>query len=556
MENISAWIRICFVSLIVPLVPLSGAWNPAVQVSDTGVSVQALDGPVLSVNTANNAVSAWTQNDPDFVKVITASSYVFGTGWQTPIIISSLELNQFGNPVYSGQGDPDVAMNNLGYAVVVWEGSKFIDPPQENVEGIFSATRSPDGTWSPVLNVTPLDLTFSDLNPENPIVAVNDAGLAVTTWTELADDQRYIKASFLSQGGVWTFPTILDNPPNGNREDGPYVEINERGDAVAAWKVASDTVGQKVGAATYNAGTGLWTTVDLDPSQSDIGSVPRVGIDENGNAVVVWTRRLTLVGPYEMVAASFAYGVGWGAPVVLASSTEFIKPQGYVVMDHAGNSTATWSQFEGGIEQVYASSLPLGGAWSTPEIISTDGIDNSISVGVDQTPISVDSQGNVIVIIQQSDNSLQSVARFFATGWQAPELIYIFPGTLETNIGYGSCGFAIALWLDSLFPNPPIVRAADNFGIFPPPAGFRLKKCCDKTASQKICLNNLEWDSSPGCILFYQILRNGTLVATIPGNKKPLFRDPICKKNRPVTYTLTATNIYGIESAPVTLSTP
>lgn len=194
---------------------------------------------------------------------------------------------------------------------------------------------------------------------------------------------------------------------------------------------------------------------------------------------------------YEVVSSSFNFASGTWGPIVVITSEDVIEGNlrtPYVVVDQAGNATAIWTATINGISQVYGSTLPLGGVWSTPEVISTIGINNSLEANLAQIPIGVDLNGNVIVIFEQEDNTLHSVSYFPGFGWQVPETIAATDANIWTSIRYGTCGFALSLWNEN-----DTVQAADNFGIFPPPTGFSGSRCCQKFASQTRCLSLLNW---------------------------------------------------------------
>jgi hypothetical protein len=538
----------CFMQMAVSSV--QAAWSPPVPVSAVGQDASSIDGPVLSVNSQNNAVAVWSQ-PPGLFADIRAASYTFGSGWGSPVIISSTALNQFGKPIYVGQGDPIVAMNNLGYAVAVWEGSEFLVNEQVNVEGVFSATRASNGTWSGVQRISALNLGDLQFDPENPVCAVNDSGLAVVVWRETRTDARYIMGSFLQQGGAWTTPVQLEGPIEGFREDTPDVAIDPNGNVVATWKRDSGTGGDTVVAVTYNAFTNSWSPPQiLDPVAESV-DLPKTGIDDNGNAIVVWNR--TNGSQSEVISAYFTYGTGWG-PLVPIFQTMATVDESFVVMDHAGNATAVWNSTASGAFQVYSSHLPLGGSWSAGEIISTNGTENFTSEVLYQRVLSVDAQGTVLVIFTNNDNLLQSAARFLNSGWQSPENITINQNS-ATNIGGGSCGFAISLWLGDLQGNQ-VVQSSVNFELFPSPIDFTGKRVKSESGCRvKTCkkgFNLLRW-SPLSCVKHYLLYKGDTLIATIPGNRTSYFYKDCIKGKRCTEYTLIAVSIFDVESTPVTI---
>jgi len=520
---------------------LNAAWNPPVFVSTAGEQVVVGPGPDMDANTQNNGVAVWVFIDPDFFSLpeIKASNYVFGSGWSTPVIISSLELDQNSDPFYGATNNPAVALNNLGYAVAVWEGHRFDD--EDTFYNIYSASRSPDGSFSPQQLVNPENTTDTSYFPHNPNVDINDSGLAVAVWLETREDLPYVMSAFMGVGGSWTLPTQLDAPVSQTTEDTPDVRINQAGDVVAAWRKDGPV---SIAVGTFSSATSTWSSpVTLDVTTLPV-SLPRVGIDEKGNAVAIWSRDQS-----EVVVSYFSNGSGWSLPAVIYSGNQIEGPE--IVMDPLGNATAAWADDN----VVYSAALPLGGTWSTPQVILNGaGIDQELLV---QRPMAVDLNGNVILLVYVSneDNTktLQSISKFVSSGWQAPETIVTLTDFFEESVALGSCGFALALW-QNLEVDNDLVQAADNLSLYAPVLNFSGSTCCERFAFQKACFNTLTWDLDP-CAVQYLLYRNGVLIATLPANIAT-FTEPVCVKG-PVTYTLIAvSSLNGTLSPPATVVLP
>ncbi|MBA2726704.1 MAG: hypothetical protein H0U49_00825 [Parachlamydiaceae bacterium] len=566
MNFIKKMKSIYFVFMQLVLIPfpfLMAQWQPPVFISQAGEDIQFVGGVTLDVNSSNNGVTVW--GAPSGLHAdIKASSYIFGSGWTNPVIISSTALNQFGKPIYVVQGDPQVSLNEANYAVAVWEGSEFLEDIEENIQGVFSSTSTTPGIWSPVQRISARNLG-TDFFPANPSADVNDAGLALVAWVEersdVGDDIKfYIMTSFLELGGTWTTPFQISAPfLDSDKEFTPDVAINSRGDAVVVWKNRVQPF-YTVTAATYNAATATWSPpITLDPGLNEnltFHDLPKAGIDENGNAVAVWNWQNDTI--YKVFASSFTPGLGWSPATILQQTTNLLGDAN-VVMDRFGNSTAIWDFFDIPTlsNQVYSSSLPLGGTWSSPVIISTNSGDNFLSVSLVQVPISVDLDGNVIVTYINDGDTVRSVSRLVNGGWQNSEIVTraIRPGLL--NIGLGSCGFAIDVWQADDLSGTYRVEGAVRFGPSLPPCDFTGYRCFKCKKSKKVCFNRLKWGTcDSNCVLFYHLYRNGVLIATIPFGGSTHFNDLICHRKRSVTYTLTSVNLFGIESAPVTVTLP
>lgn len=578
LSKIRQLFYICCLLQIAFIQQLPAIWKqPPVLVSVPFQDVGS-DGPVLDVNASNNGLAVWIAPSGSFANV-QSSFYTFGSGWSTPEIISSLATNpnRPENRIYVLQADPHDAMNELNYCVAVWEGTQVIpELNDDTILGVFAATRTPDGVWSDVQRMSAFQLSDDGTSSQNPRVAVNDPGLAVSVWNEIRGAGtliRYTVASTLQMGGIWSTPVDISNAydSSSNLQDTPDVAINNNGEAVAVWNQNLPPNASGVFSATYNGNTNTWSPpVQLDTAGGFAASdLPHVGIDANGNAVAVWlwTDNVALSRVY---SASFTPGFGWGAPTVLASTTfpnSFDSPQ--IVMDLAGNSTAAWNFYDNNtaLSQVFSAKLPLGGTWSVPVPISQ--LRGFITTGLlSQRPISVDLTGNVIVIYQFEDDagveSLYSVANFNQV-WQTPEFISSSTANpmqfrpSDINIGLGSCGFALSLWAASPYEvDPPRgdifqVWGSENFGPAPvAPCNLQGNRCHEKFATSSFYVNRLTWTACGApCTLFYNIYRDGVLIATVPGNVT-FYNDPVCN-NRAATYTVTGVGLSGVESLPATV---
>lgn len=539
----------CLAAIAITSVPnlLNAAWNPPVTLQDHFVHSPDDYGPQLSlVNIHNDAIAVWTTipNDLDIIfGVITASSYTFGSGWSTPVFISP-----FSGTGFEAVGDPAVALNNNGYAVAIYEA----EDSTTTVKGIFSATRSATGLWSGVQRVTNHEVQSTEFDPEGTFVSINDTGLAVATWGEFrADSSTHIMANFLPMGGSWGTPVSLFTPTAWITDDAPISAMNQNGDIVVVWRQGN---GEQVAASTFNPNTNAWTSIVLDTSIVPNGAtLPRVGIDSNGNAVAIWARTIGTFPSdliFEVVASSFINGV-WG-PVVVVATIPGLPLTPDVVVDPFGNATGVWST----ADQTFASSLPFGGSWSAPTLIG-NGFLNTFLI---DRPIAVDNIGDVIVMITQDDNNLQSIAKPMGGDWLEP-LNITNPGEQKVNnIGLGPCGFALALWLKN--DQPPSaanneVQAADNFAVFdvPPVSNFSGVSVKDKFATQVVRYNILTWSVDNPCIAEFLLFSNGVLIATIPASEAGSFTVPKCTKGS-TTFTIIPVNVNGIQGPPTTIVVP
>src|SRR5204862_456629 len=119
-----------------------------------------------------------------------------------------------------------------------------------------------------------------------PQVAVDSAGDAVVVWRRFDGSNYRVQARARTPGGAWSAIQTLSDP--GQNAAAPQVGVDSAGDAVVVWR-RFDGTNYRVQARARAAGGAVSAIQTLsDPGQS--ASVPRVGVDSAGNAVVVWRR--------------------------------------------------------------------------------------------------------------------------------------------------------------------------------------------------------------------------------------------------------------------------
>ncbi len=532
----------CLASLIIPKAHVHADWQPAETLSDPAIKVPtSKGGPVLSVNPQGNAACVWTyeklDNDTFTDPVIASSFYTQGIGWSAPHIISRLALNSANKQLYTAQGDPDVAMNSSNYAVAAWEG----EYSEDQFPSVIIATfRNNDGTWSPVTNISS---ESGDIMARNANVAVNQSGTAVVAWrqTDTVNDLDYTTVSFLPFSGSWTPPYNISSPEYvlGDDDNKPCVQINSDGNVVVVWTTRFSSAGNPYGitAATYDANLTTWSApVVLDSgaaSDTAISLNPRCAIAPGGQAVAVWINTSVL-------KAAYFNGTSWLTAVTLDSNANsIIDPM--VVMDAQGNATATWTSNSG---QLLSSTLPFGGTWTTPDIISS--INSSSDPFMSQETLAVDEDGNLIVIWTDTDNgNLLTSFKLFGQNWETPQLVFNERQNLYTSVGLASCGFAVATWEFISQEANNQVKAAINGNLLLPQNPI-LSRCCDKFGAQKRCLTFLSWEPLD-CIVSYRIYRCEHLISEVCANDPLDFIDYSGCKDK-CCYSISSINTYGFES--------
>jgi len=226
-----------------------------------------------------------------------------------------------------------------------------------------------------------------------------------------ADNSAYVA------GGSWgNNPVFIDTLPNliglipsswigaapihkiPQRAEEIEVAMSANGDAVAAWLENDPGLSiNSVWAVHYSAAVNAWSEAKLLDSGAQSAYKPKVAMDANGNAMVIWMQQLGI--EFNASAARYQVGSGWEAAVLLENENSAVNggfPQSDIAMDDAGNAIAIWSQRTGVQSFIYANRYTAGQGWSTAVSIDPDipeQIDASFNLRV-----AMDSNGNAIAV--------------------------------------------------------------------------------------------------------------------------------------------------------------
>jgi hypothetical protein len=360
------------------------------------------------------------------------------------------------------------------------------------VPQVATAQRS----WSPPVTVTP-----DDQASKQPRLAIDGNGNAVSTWIrEQASGAtaRQTQAARLTATGLWGHPVNLYAPAATTAAPGETsdVALNLAGRGAAVWVRATGTASTDlvVQGAIFNGSWG--TAVDLMPVSGAGVTSPRVGIDDDGNAIAAWVQ--VLDGSTVVRAARYAMGAAWSAPVTVSLPGDVVADGISLGVDGAGNAIAAWVSIAGGVPTLSASQYseltstwsapaaigPVGrslsvvrlalnragsagfvafrsfegardvvraarfdpavGAWSAPALVSTPGQD------VFDLDIAVDEQGRAVAVWNRFDGAFRTVqsARYVG-GWSAPDNRTAGADTRDVSVDTDAAGNAVAAWTRS-----------------------------------------------------------------------------------------------------------
>jgi hypothetical protein len=222
----------------------------------------------------------------------------------------------------------------------------------------------------------------------------------------------------------------------------PQVEINDAGSAVAVWQTISN--GKiSIWASRYEPGVGWDTEQTIEADDRRNAFNPKLGLDEAGNALVVWNHRGG--GRLNIVATRYLIGSGWGTPAAIDVSTAGNSRDVQIAMTAAGNAIAIWQQDDGSSVNVWSNTYDLLNGWGI-----ADYVENNTDGGNALRPrIGVDGSGNAIAVWQQRSGDTRAIwASRWDGSWDAAQLIepvdYARAG--RPDIAVDGDGNAIVVW--------------------------------------------------------------------------------------------------------------
>ncbi|WP_395811045.1 Ig-like domain-containing protein [Archangium minus] len=246
-----------------------------------------------------------------------------------------------------------------------------------------------------------------------PDVAIDGQGYALALWVQDTPHVAFRPfASRFSPHVGWEPARELDTLHPGDVER-PAVAVNEAGFGVAVWELH---VGTQVDlyAVEYSPGSG-WSTPHLLETRAEPVSTPRVGVDAQGNALVVWKQS---DGSAESLwAARLVKDGGWSAPLLLESEPGATSVPA-LALEGSGRALVAWLQPDsGGTVRVRASRFVPGSGWTPPEQVASSGEGSSVSAAQS-------ADGSAFVLFRGHDagtggSSLYATRFVPGEGWHA-----------------------------------------------------------------------------------------------------------------------------------------
>ncbi len=287
----------------------NGTWtNPSSLSDNISPDGQGAYPPQLTINGNGLALITWRQSDGANDRIFKSERAANGT-WTHPADLND-NISPSGS---SATNNPQVAINNDGFALIAWVQSDGSN------NQIFKSERAASGTWAHPADLND-NISPSGQDAIDSQVAINNSGIALITWLQSDGSNDRIFKSERTSSGTWAHPSDLNNniSPNGSSASNLQVAINDDGFALIAWEQPDGSY-SKIYKSERTA-SGTWThpstlNDSISPSEQQ-ASYPQVAINSDGDALILWIQAYAKLYGIEKTIGS------WGELQFLGNSNE------------------------------------------------------------------------------------------------------------------------------------------------------------------------------------------------------------------------------------------
>jgi hypothetical protein len=425
--------------LAIPTSHASAAgWLPQTNVSPAVPSAGPSDLMSLQdvgVDGQGNSVAAWIQSTIDGPRIIKAATRPAGGTWSASVVVSNTAREPLGL---------EVVVNPDGDAAIAW-----IDYRASGAREVSAATRPAGGEWSGPVVVPSVEgeTVQSDF-------AIDGQGIVTAIWAgEVGWEEGVIATATLPVGGEWSEPVPLSDDSLAARS--PQLAVDPEGNVTAVWVLNTDN---RVDDGTIQSKTrpagGEWSTEAVDVSgENGLASVPRVAVDAQGDATVVWQQQDIAAGSgfRHFVQTAQRVDGTWSDPLTL-SREDGLGQNPELTVDSEGNATAVWSltvPLSDEPRLLQTRRRTPDGEWSEPYNLVSK-VNGFVEPGETDYQLQADAEGNVTAVWTAWAVPTYVVrSAHFATGvgWSVPVTLSVSSGySIWPRLAVDPQGYATVVW--------------------------------------------------------------------------------------------------------------
>ncbi len=315
--------------------------------------------------------------------------------------------------------------------------------------GLMLSTRSPgNGGWSAPRQIS------TETQVGSPALAVNAAGEAVIAWLGL-DGTSVIHTVTRDAAGSFSAEATLSLP--GESLGAPEVAIDSSGDAVVTWIVQSGPPAVRV--ATRPPGGGF-TLADGIPVAGEFGLDTVPAIAGEGEVILTWTERNGADILVKMATGSIGATAFSAAVELSAAGSSAFEPG--IAVDEDGDAVIVWSLSEGGNWSIRSTARSgADGSFSTPVQISPgNGEENSPRV-----VMAADGEATIVWSAGSPELAVESVSWSPAHGYsEVQQLSLAGADAIDPAVAANAGGDTLVSWRAGSHNSESIQAAAKPAG--------------------------------------------------------------------------------------------
>jgi hypothetical protein len=296
---------------------------------------------------------------------------------------------------------PEVAVDPSGNVVFVWHGST--GGPRD----IYVMKLDPEG--NPLWGSSDIMVNqYSAATQEYPAVAIDSDGYMFIVWQDNRDTNHDIFVQRLSPNGTVLWPSdvmVHQSSPNREQYD-PDVAVDSNGNAIIVWRDyrSSDCeiYAQKLDA----NGNALWDSSDVQVNQetNDYQTYPKVVMDSNDNAIIVWEDDRTDTDIYAQKLNSSGVAKWGPSDKPVNQNSTGLQKEPDLAVDSNGNAIVVWEDNRNGNGDIYTQKLDSDGnpQWGSDDKKVNQNSDSASQYSPDVALNSADSA--IVVWYDSRDN--------------------------------------------------------------------------------------------------------------------------------------------------------
>jgi hypothetical protein len=252
----------------------------------------------VAIDAAGNALAIWRQlNTGVFGRSLWVSRYVTGSGWSAPALLENddADIDKF---TITMQAD-------TGRATVVWTQLTTVTPSA--AFDVWARTFEPASGWGSIERVESMPGMATEAS-----AGIDSNGNTIVAWSQLGNNRYHVWANRHTPASGWGAPTLVEaHDVLGDQDTDARIAVAPSGDALTVWQ-RSNGSSRSLWTNSYHAGS--WRTEQLLVADSGANfslSGQQIAMDANGNALLVWGQWQLVNSIQQSTLASKRYAAGW-----------------------------------------------------------------------------------------------------------------------------------------------------------------------------------------------------------------------------------------------------